>query len=64
MIVFMDDNYYYKDCDSTNGSTLLIRDDDSLDIKGNMSFKLENDSFKIKEVLYDDNFIPEDNFVE
>ena len=64
IVDFIDDNYCYKDCESTNGSTLLIRDDDSLDIKGKMSFKLENVSFKIKEVLDDDNYIPEENFVE
>ena len=44
---------------STNGSTLLIREDDSLKIKGEMNFKLENISFKIKEV-YDEN----NNFIE
>jgi hypothetical protein len=59
IIDFMDDNFYYKDCQSTNGSTLLIREDDSLNIKGEMSFKLEDISFKIKEV--DDNSITEEN---
>ena len=58
IIDFMDDNFYYKDCESTNGSTLLIREDDSLNIKGEMSFKLEDISFKIKEV--DDNYIAEE----
>jgi hypothetical protein len=59
IIDFMDDNFYYKDCESTNGSTLLIREDDTLNIKGEMSFKLEDISFKIKEV--DDNSIIEEN---
>ena len=54
IIDFMDDNFYYKDCQSTNGSTLLIREDDTLNIKGEMSFKLEDISFKIKEV--DENY--------
>ena len=58
IIDFEDDNFYYKDCQSTNGSTLLIREDDSLNIKGEMSFKLEDISFKIKEV--DDNYIAEE----
>ena len=52
-------HHYYKDCESTNGSTLLIREDDTLNIKGEMSFKLEDISFKIKEV--DDNSIIEEN---
>jgi hypothetical protein len=60
----IDDCYFYKDCGSKNGSTLLIREDDSLDIKGKMSFKLENISFKIKEVGNDDNYISEENLVE
>ena len=55
IIDFSDDCFYYKDCGSTNGSTLLIRENDSLDIKGKMSFKLENISFRIKEVGDDDN---------
>ena len=59
IIDFMDDNFYYKDCQSTNGSTLLIREDDTLNIEGEMSFKLEDISFKIKEV--DDNSITEGN---
>ena len=59
IIDFSNDNFYYKDCESTNGSTLLIREDDSLKIKGEMNFKLENISFKIKEV-YDEN----NNFIE
>ena len=42
--------YYYKDNNSTNGSTLLIREDDSITLKGSMFFKLEDTSFIIKEV--------------
>ena len=42
--------YYYRDNNSTNGSTLLIREDDSVAIKGSMYFKLEDTSFVIKEV--------------
>ena len=41
--------YYYKDNKSTNGSTLLIREDDSISIKDCMYFKLEDISFVIKE---------------
>jgi hypothetical protein len=62
IIEFKDDNYYYKDCGSTNGSTLLIREDDSLIIMGEMSFKLEDVFFKIKEVE-DDNYISEEENV-
>lgn len=55
IIDFKDNNFYYKDCGSTNGSTLLIREDDNLNIKGEMNFKLEDVSFKIKEVEDIDN---------
>ena len=41
--------YFYKDNNSTNGSTLLIREDDSISIKDCMYFKLEDISFVIKE---------------
>ena len=53
-IDYKKDNFYYKDCGSTNGSTLLIREDDSLKIKGKMSLKLEDISFKISEVEDDE----------
>jgi hypothetical protein len=42
--------YFYRDNNSTNGSTLLIREDDSIIIKGSMYFKLEDTSFIIKEI--------------
>ena len=58
IIDYKNDNFYYKDCGSTNGSTLLIREDDSLKIKGKMSLKLGDISFKICEVE-DDNHIIE-----
>ena len=60
IIDYKDDNFYYKDCGSTNGSTLLIREDDTLKLKGEMSFKLEDIPFKITEVD-DDNYITEEN---
>ena len=44
--------FYYKDLKSTNGSILLLKDDDTLIIKGEMNFKLENVPFKIKEIPY------------
>ena len=50
LIDYKNDNFYYKDCGSTNGSTLLIREDDSLKIKGKMNLKLGDISFKISEV--------------
>ena len=43
--------FIYKDAKSTNGSTLLIKEDDILIIKGEMNFKLEDLSFKIKEIV-------------
>ena len=58
IIDYKNDKFYYKDCGSTNGSTLLIREDDSLKIKGKMSLKLGDISFKITEVE-DDNHIIE-----
>ena len=44
--------FYYKDLKSTNGSILLLKDDDTLIIKGEMNFKLENVPFKITEIPY------------
>ena len=43
-------SYYYKDMGSTNSSTLIIREGDSLKIKGEMNFKLEDVPFKIQEI--------------
>ena len=51
IIEFSNDNFVYKDAKSTNGSTLLIKEDDILVIKGEMNFKLEDLSFKIKEII-------------
>ena len=59
IIDYANDNFYYKDCGSTNGSTLFIREDDSLKISGEMSFKLEDISFKIKEIYDKDNSFDE-----
>ena len=42
--------FYYKDLGSTNGSTLIIKEGDTLKIKGEMNFKLENSPFKIQEI--------------
>ena len=42
-------SYYYKDNNSTNGSTLLIKEEDIIPINGLMHFKLEDISFSIKE---------------
>ena len=44
------EQFYYKDMNSTNGTTLLIKKDDSLKIKGEMNFKLEDVAFKIQEI--------------
>ena len=63
IVDFSNDSFYYKDCGSTNGSTLLVREDDNLKISGEMSFKLEDFSFKIKEVYDEDNCI-EENYGE
>ena len=35
---------------STNGSTLIIKESDTLKIKGEMNFKLEDVPFKIQEI--------------
>ena len=51
IIEFSNNTFIYKDVKSTNGSTLLIKEDDILKIKGEMSFKLEDLSFKIKEII-------------
>ena len=39
--------FFYKDCHSTNGSTLLVKEDDNLLIQGEMNLRLENIPFKI-----------------
>ncbi len=54
IIDFDNNNFFYKDSQSTNGSTLLIKEDDILKIKGEMNFKLEDISFKIKEIIKDE----------
>ena len=41
---------YAKSLISTNGSTLIIKDGDTLKIKGEMNFKLEDVPFKIQEI--------------
>ena len=51
IIDFSNDTFVYKDAKSTNGSTLLIKEDDIIKIKGEMNFKLEDISFKIKEII-------------
>ena len=43
------DYFYFQDNCSTNGSILLIKEDDIIPIKGVMNFILENTSFKIEE---------------
>ena len=42
--------FYYNDLGSTNGSTLIIKEGDTLKIKGEMNFKLEDVPFKIQEI--------------
>ena len=53
-INFSNDMFFYKDEQSTNGTILLIKEDDFLKIKGEMNFKLEDIPFKIKEIIADD----------
>ena len=43
-------SFYFKDMNSTNGSTLIIKYGDTLKIKGEMNFKLEDVPFKIQEI--------------
>ena len=54
IIDFDNDMFYYNDKKSTNGSTLLLKEDDVLKIKGEMNFKLEDIPFKIKEIIIDE----------
>jgi hypothetical protein len=42
--------FYFKDLKSTNGTTLIMKEDDSLRIKGEMKFKLDNIPFKLWEM--------------
>ena len=50
IIDYENDAFYYQDEKSTNGSTLLIKEDDFLKLKGKMTFKLEEMAFTIKEI--------------
>ena len=50
IIDYSEDSFFYKDNNSTNGSSLLIKEDDFIRIRGDMSFKLEDIPFKIKEI--------------
>ena len=43
-------SFYYRDLGSTNSSTLLIKENDNLKIKGIMNFKLEHTPFRIQEI--------------
>ena len=42
--------FYYKDLMSTNGSILILKEEDSLKIKGDMKFKLNDVNFHILEL--------------
>ena len=44
-----DENFYFIDNNSTNGSVLLVKEGDNIPIKGKMNFKLEDTSFWIEE---------------
>ena len=55
IIDFSDNQFFYKDKKSTNGSILLVKEDDILKIKGEMNFKLEDIPFKIKEIIKEEN---------
>ena len=41
------ENFYYKDLGSTNGSVLLVKEDDNLLVQGEMNLKLDNVPFRI-----------------
>ena len=43
-------SFWYKDESSKNGSTLVIKEDDFLKLKGKMNFKLEDIPFTIEEI--------------
>jgi hypothetical protein len=42
--------FYYKDLKSTNGTILIMKEDDSIKIKGEMKFKVEDVPFKLWEM--------------
>ncbi len=50
IIEYNSNNFYYRDLGSINGTTLIIKRDDYLKIKGDMFFKLDDIPFKIHEV--------------
>ena len=53
IIDFSNNTFLYKDAESTNGSTLLIKEDDIIKIQGEMNFKLEDVPFTIEEIIID-----------
>ena len=52
IIEFSEENkkFFFKDLNSTNGSILILKEDDSLKIKGDMKFKLNDINFHILEL--------------
>lgn len=42
--------FYFRDLGSTNGSVVVIKEDDTIKLKGDMRFKLENVPFRIMEL--------------
>ena len=42
--------YYLKDEDSSNGLVLVLKENESIDLKGNMTFRIERSKFKIWEM--------------
>lgn len=49
-IYYENGSFWYKDENSKNGSTLVIKEDDYLKLKGKMNFKLEDVPFTIEEI--------------
>ena len=42
--------YYLKDEDSSNGLVLVLKENESIDLKGNMTFRIGRSKFKIWEM--------------
>ena len=42
--------FYYVDKGSTNGSVVVLKEDDGIRLKGDMRFKLEEVTFRIMEL--------------
>ena len=61
ILYYENSTFWYKDENAKNGSTLVIKEDDYLKLKGKMNFKLEDIPFTIEEFTNNKNLVKEEN---